>query len=346
MRCIYKLLLLHFLLISAACATAQDFTFSQFYEAPLLRNPSLAGVFDGDVRLSGVFRNQWQSVTVPYQTTAASAEMKFPIYQQNDWLTVGMQVTNDEAGDIKLRRTALLPVLNYHKSLGGNYDNYLSLAFMGGPVSNQFDPTKLRMDDQFVNGEFDPNNPTQTFERTGFSYWDASAGLTYNAGFGEDSKYYIGAAMFHLNNPKVAFYTNNDDVFLKRKYAFNAGLSTPTSDINNLVLFADYFVQGGNKQFLGGALYGIDIAERYYDDDDQKLSLYLGGAYRWNDAVIPTVKLNMYNLGVGMSYDVNISQLKTASQFRGGFELTLSYKAKFTSRSANSDRVKCVGIKF
>jgi len=32
-------------------AIAQDLAFSQFFEAPLLRNPSLAGIFTGDYRI-------------------------------------------------------------------------------------------------------------------------------------------------------------------------------------------------------------------------------------------------------------------------------------------------------
>lgn len=53
---------------------AQDAHFSQFFEAPLLRNPSLAGLFAGDIRIQGVYRNQWASVTVPYQTGSFNAE--------------------------------------------------------------------------------------------------------------------------------------------------------------------------------------------------------------------------------------------------------------------------------
>ena len=32
-------------------ASAQDIHFSQFFETPLLRNPALAGIFTGDIRL-------------------------------------------------------------------------------------------------------------------------------------------------------------------------------------------------------------------------------------------------------------------------------------------------------
>ena len=49
---------------------AQDIHFSQFSETPLLRNPALAGIFSGDLRIQAVYRNQWNSVTVPYQTSS------------------------------------------------------------------------------------------------------------------------------------------------------------------------------------------------------------------------------------------------------------------------------------
>src|SRR6188768_749359 len=57
-------------------ASSQDIHFSQIFETPLLRNPALAGLFTGDVRIQSVYRNQWNSVTVPYQTTSLSGEFK------------------------------------------------------------------------------------------------------------------------------------------------------------------------------------------------------------------------------------------------------------------------------
>ncbi|SIS79417.1 type IX secretion system membrane protein, PorP/SprF family [Filimonas lacunae] len=319
----------------------QDYTFSQFNELPMLRNPALAGVFNGDLRISGAWRNQWQSVTVPYQTGAMSAEVKFPMKDWNDWITVGLQATYDVAGDIKLKRTSILPVINYHKSISGNSDDYLSLAFMGGPVNSQFDPTKLKLDDQFQGGTYDPTTPTsQVFDRTGFNYWDASTGLTYSSGFAEKGRYYLGVGLFHLNRPKVAFYTQNSNVYLERKFGFNAGATIPTSDFNRVVLYGDYFMQGGNRQFLGGILYGNDLIQNY--DDENVFSLYFGGYYRWNDALIPVIKMEMFDWSVGLSYDVNVSKLKTASNMKGGFELTATYKCKFTHRSEEANSVRCV----
>ncbi len=332
-------------LLLASNAMAQDLSFSQFYEKPLLRNPALAGVFDGDIRVAGIFRNQWQSVTVPYQTGALSVEMKFPVGNANDYLTLGLQTTYDVAGDIKLKRTQILPVINFHKSLNEDYDSYLSVAFMGGAVNSQFDVSKLKLDDQYVAGAFSASNPTQqVFSNTGVTYWDMATGLTYSQGFGDNGSWYLGAALFHFNKPKVAFYTNNQTTTLLNKFTVNGGLTAPTSDANRIVLFGDYSQQGGSNQFCGGALYGTDLVQEY--DGDDKVSLYLGAFYRWKDALVPIVKLDYYNTAVGLSYDVNVSKLKTASQLRGGFELSLSYRGKFLGRSLAGEKMRCVKFIF
>jgi hypothetical protein len=52
---------------------AQHIHFSQFSETPLLRNPALAGIFYGDFRVQAVFRNQWSSVTVPFENSSLNA---------------------------------------------------------------------------------------------------------------------------------------------------------------------------------------------------------------------------------------------------------------------------------
>jgi type IX secretion system PorP/SprF family membrane protein len=334
-----RIVLCCWLMLMAITGFTQDLSFSQFYEKPLLRNPALAGVFTGDVRISGVHRSQWQSVTVPFQTSGVSAEVKFPL-RWDDWITIGIQATHDVAGDIKMKRTQLLPVVNYHKALSGNKDDFLSLAFMAGPVNSQFDPTKLRMGDQFVNGAFDPNaTSAQVFSRSAFTYWDAGAGLTFNSGFGEDSRYYFGAGVFHFNRPKVAFYTNNSTTTLQNKYVINAGVNHATSEINRFIMFGDLFLQGGHRQLLAGVLYQTELARNY--DEEKALNFSLGAFYRWNDAFIPVVKMEVYSVSFGLSYDVNVSKLKTASNWRGGFELTASYVAPFRSRSLEADKVRC-----
>src|SRR5688572_6972039 len=93
------------LLLLFACTistSAQDIHFSQFFETPLLRNPSLAGIFTGDYRIQMVYRDQWRSVTDGYKTASVNGEYKLPIGKSTDFLTIGGQVLFDRAGTAAL----------------------------------------------------------------------------------------------------------------------------------------------------------------------------------------------------------------------------------------------------
>jgi type IX secretion system PorP/SprF family membrane protein len=322
--------------LSGIKLNGQDFTFSQFQEMPLLRNPAIAGLFSGDIRIQSAYRSQWLSVTTPYKTMAISAETKIPAKYQDDFFTASLLVTNDVAGDSRLSRLQILPSINFLKSINDN-NGYIALGFIGGLVQSQFDPTKLTFDDQFQNGSFNPLNPTsQTFSKTSITYFDASVGMSYSDRIGENTKFYLGGAYFHANKPKVSFL--DDKVLLKPRSVINAGLSIETSEYDNFYIFGDYISQAGNRQGLMGLMYSHIIGE-YMEDDN--VSLSLGAFYRWGDAVIPAIKLNMYKVSLGISYDMNVSKLSRASQLRGGYEFTASYRSFLNIRNTSLNKVKC-----
>src|SRR5258706_9402663 len=102
-------------------AYAQDLHFSQFFEAPLLRNPALAGIFTGDYRIQGVYRDQWNSFTSAYRTGSLNGEYKLPVGRTDDFLTLGMQILYDKAGSAGLTSTQVFPAINYNKSLSNKH---------------------------------------------------------------------------------------------------------------------------------------------------------------------------------------------------------------------------------
>src|SRR5689334_9758797 len=143
MRMNCRKLLVALCLCSTQSLVAQDIHLSQFYETPILRNPALIGLFNGDYRIQAVYRNQWNSVTIPYQTGTLSAELKFPVGSSEDFVTAGIQFTYDRAGTARLQSVQALPAVNYHKSLSQDKNMFLSVGFTGGIVQRQFDATKL-----------------------------------------------------------------------------------------------------------------------------------------------------------------------------------------------------------
>lgn len=304
---------------------SQDIHFSQFFETPLWRNPSLAGIFEGDIRVKAVYRDQWNSITNAYKTGSLDAEFKMPVGKNNDFITTGLQVIYDKAGTIGWTSTHVLPVLNYHKSLSNDRNQYLSLGFMGGLVQRRIDLSKVTTNSQYDNGGLG-----ETFSNTQYMYADGSVGLSYNSTLGYDvnNNFFIGAAYHHFNRPKNSFY-RNAGIETHPKWVFSAGLRFGVSDYAYMTIQADQSMQGGFQETVGGAMYGLKIGD---DAENPAYTIHAGAFLRWNDALIPVIKLDYNPFSVAISYDVNISKLKPSSYGRGGFELSVSYTGFRKSR--------------
>jgi type IX secretion system PorP/SprF family membrane protein len=333
-------LLFTFLILCLTKSMAQDIHFSQFSDTPLLRNPALAGLFSGDLRIQAVYRNQWNSVTVPYQTSSINAEYKLPVGNGDDFLTIGGAILYDKAGTIALTSTNVSPVLNYHKSLSAERNMYLSAGFTAGIVQKKLDWSKITTNSQFNGSNFDPilgNGETNL--NNNYLYFDGSAGLSFNAQVTDnpDNNFYLGIAYNHFNQSAKASFYSNSDVKLIPKWVFSAGLKMSVNDYSYVTFHGDHSTQGPFTETIGGLLYSLKL-------DDPEVPHYVisaGGFLRWNDAFIPVVKLEISPLTIALSYDVNVSQLKAASQSKGGFELSLSYQKFIDLNSSSREAVRC-----
>ena len=73
---------------------------------------------------------------------------------------------------------------------------------------------------------------------------------------------------------------------------------------------------------------------RYYFKDDSKYTGYIrrsclgiGAYYRYQDAVIVNLLLELGQYAIGFSYDINTSALTKVSTLRGGPELTIRFNS-------------------
>lgn len=321
--------------------TAQDIHFSQFFEAPLLRNPSLAGIFNGDIRVQGVYRNQWASVTVPYKTGSFNMEYKAPIGSGDDFITTGLQLVYDKAGTINFTTTNVLPAVNYHKSLNGDKSTYLSLGFMGGVVQRRLDRSKMTTNKQYDANGYNPALADgETFINSNYSYLDGSVGMSFNSAISADNpedNYFVGLAYHHFNRPRNSFY-QRPNIELNPKWVASAGVRFTTGETTYMTLQADHTIQGTARETIGGAMYSMRVGNNY---DNPEYTLHVGGFLRWEDAFIPVVKLDYQPYSIALSYDVNISQLKTSSQGQGGLELSITYAGFFDRDNSSKNAVRC-----
>ena len=312
---------------------SQDIHFSQFFQAPLLRNPSLAGIYTGDIRVQAVYRDQWNSVTNAYKTASLDGEYKMPVGKLNDFVTVGMQLLYDRAGTIAWTSTYVYPAINYHKSLSAEKNRYLSLGFMGGVVQRRIDRSRVT-----TNSTYDNGSDGEYFNDASYLYADGSVGMSYNSDLNNNpnNNYFLGVAYHHFNRPNESFY-RNANIELFPKWVFSGGIRFGISDYGYITVQADHSMQGTYTETVAGAMYGLKIGG---DHDHPDYTIHAGSFLRWNDAIIPALKLDYNPFSVTVSYDVNISKLKPSSYGRGGYEISISYIG-FRENNSSLDAVRC-----
>jgi len=314
---------------------AQDIHFSQFYQAPLFVNPAMTGAFTGDVRASLHYKDQWANVGSPYKTYAFSYDMVL-MKEKFDAANLGAGITvfNDIAGDTKMGTTQIN--LSAAGIVPVNENNNVSAGLQVGFAQRSMDDGDTRWNSQYVNGNYNANvnsGEVVTFDNTGF--WDLSGGLSWNFIRNESEIAAIGGiranagiAFFHLNRPKQEFYTFLDDDRLYSKMIVHAGAFISLKNMQNIAILPSVFFQ---KQ---GPVKEIDFGTmvRYTLKEDSEVmgiaketAVSIGGYYRVGDAIVPAIMLEVGNFGIGITYDVNVSDLNAVTSGKGGFEISLRY---------------------
>ena len=155
-----------------------------------------------------------------------------------------------------------------------------------------------------------------------WSYGDASRYTSAN-----DQKHInAGISLAHFNSPGYSFIST-DAGDLDWKWTANAnsliGISNSLYSVGPSVLFMQ---QGPLSEITFGMLF------KYKFKEESKYTGYVRGAaisagcyYRNKDAVIPFLLIELDAYSLGLSYDANISGLKTATAGRGGFEISIRF---------------------
>ncbi len=324
-------------LIMTLCVKGQDIHFSQFFEAPQSVNPSLTGFFEGSHRFILNYKDQWRALGSPYQTYAFSYDMGFnKAISETGYLALGSMIYNDVAGD--LRMSTLQAILNVAYHLYIDENQTIGGAISGGVGQKSLDISIAEWEDQYnVNkGGHDPNIQTgETMPFNNFLYPDLGFGFHYsirNEGSGRMSsndglRANIGISVHHVNSPKMRFYTNSDASRLYPRISGHGQSSIGISGTNLAICPGFFYYKQGPMQEI---YFGSNF--RYMLRESSKYTGFIGDAYftlggyhRFGDAAVLFSQLEINNLAIGISYDINVSRLRLATAGRGGIEFSLRY---------------------
>jgi len=304
------------------CSESQDIHFTQFYTSPLNLNPAMTGFFDGSQRFTLQNKTQWESVTVPFTTLSASYDL--PIlkrYLKHDLFGGGIVIDRDQEGDSKYGTTQVNLSLSYIRSLNRLNNQFVSFGIQVGAAQRSIDYTQLIFDSQWDGTSFNPalsNN--EQFNIRNFFFFDLSAGSYWSLLQHNGNSFNAGISLFHINEPRQSLL-GDDDVRLARKLLINGNEQLVVTSKIKLIPGILIMQQGTyNEIDLGSMIKFIrSPAEVNY------LALSCGMYYRVGDAFNLIAGLDYRDWSLGVSYDINSSNLVPASHNRGGLELTLMY---------------------
>jgi len=316
------------LCVASTVLQGQDIHFAQYYNSTLNLNPALTGVFSSDYRFTGNYRSQWESVPVPYMTFSGAFEQKF--YSEaleNSYFSGGFLFNYDQAGDSKLSLTNLGVSGSY--SLQMSETMFMTAGAHLGIAQRAFRTGDLTFDSQFDGEQFNPNLPKESFDDTSLLGLDISSGLNVRLQpedadpLEKRSKLDFGGAVFHINQPNQSF-NDDDKIQLFRRYSFYALGTLMLSNSFDVVLMGTSQFQGSYQENVVGGGGRIFIVKQ----KAKELAVQLGASYRFGDfgdAVIPHFEVLIKQWKVGVSYDVNTSELQIATDRRGGPEISVQY---------------------
>jgi type IX secretion system PorP/SprF family membrane protein len=297
---------------------AQDPLFSQFYANPIYTNPAFAGS-SGNIRTCLIARDQYSALRNNYRSAAVSVDAQ--INALNGGL--GTMATMDVSGDGFLTTTTFSAVYAYSVALSRKVT--MRAGIQASYYQRVYDFNQFKFGDQIDDqlGFVFPTAENRGSERIKLPNFGTGILLYSN-------KLYGGFAVHNITEPNQSFYnktSSNEEFKLPRRYTVHAGaniyLTKARYEEQNVILSPNIlYLQQRNFNQLNLGFYV------------KKQALTAGLWYRQTskngDAVIMMVGVKLPKFRIGYSYDITISDARTATQ--GSHELSMAFEIKPTKK--------------
>lgn len=314
-----RLLVIASVLIGSVAVHAQDYHLTHYDAAKIYLNPAMTGMFDGYYRIHANYRNQWSAVSRnPFQTAAVAFDMPVKRY---GW---GAQLMNSRAGIGNFNELSLTVSGAYDLQCDKRNIHHVAFGMSVTGVQKSVDMGRLTWHNQYAptSNSFDPTVPSgESSAQVEKDYnMMINAGLLYYyAKEGSRINPFVGFSASNLNQPNESFFGYTSK--LPIHYILHTGARIGISE--RLVLNPRflYMMQTNDREMTYGLLANIYLP-------NQDAYVIVGPTIRNKDAAIMEVGLKLGQFTYRLSYDVNISTLKPATNNRGGIEFSLIYIAK------------------
>lgn len=309
-------------------AFSQEVQFSLFDNAPLLLNPANTGNFWGDWRISGIYRNQ-ATHTKPYSSAYIGFDRSFYIFKQK--IGAGLYFLNDNAGEGKLSHNKLYASMAYAREIS---NNHISIGFQAGFVYGSIKNWDIYNPET---GIHDLENPDPDFQGD-ISYLDINAGISWKRSiliFEPEA----GFAVNHINKSKNSFIGSED----QRETLKTLLYTRIKTKFNDRIYIVPKFLLS-MKDASSVTILGTDLGYNLQGNLSTVKNIYIGAYIR--DGLANEINsfslvlgTTVSRMGIGISYDTNLSEFGKDMGSMGAFEISFIYRS--ISTVLNSYSIPC-----
>lgn len=319
------------LLLLPAVSFGQDYIYSQFYNAPLYLNPALTGQFSGDMRLNGLYRNQWTGLSSDFSYFSASAD--FNLHKISSG--IGIIFNRSTEGTAYLVKNNI--AASYAYIIDGD-DFTLSFGMQAGITNQKLNWDKLVFGDQIdISAGYIPGSVSAA-ERPSVDsryYLDVHAGTNMVIG-----KLMFGLAAHHINRPdeSLAGFQAKLPMRISGNVSYKITLIPDEYDRDGSYIIPSVvaYRQQNVQSFSAGLQYkyaGINAGLWYRND----------GKSAGKDAIVLSVIFDIFNrrtngekFRIGLSHDATTSKINYTNT-GGTTEIGVGYE-KYFKDSAGAGR--------
>lgn len=341
----HKLLYISFLLsiLVAQKSWAQDPSFSQFYNARLYLNPAFAGTEENAI-VSATYRTQWNQLDGGYQSSQVTAVLPIRvdkgIQPRGHIGGLGVSVYKDQAGpNGSFRNLGGNLTFGYDIPMDVKRTQHLVFGLQTGFGQRSLSPEGYQWGSTYnpSTGQFD--GASNGLALNDKAYFDVSGGVLWQYAperkdvYYEKSTHYgkrltalegasLGVSAYHLNTPETSFLTDGEDalpILLKSHGSLVLGVTDRLFISGSAV----GLLQGEAHQVNVGSFLTYRIVSMHALEQTM---LRVGGWYRVQDAYVATAELQLPNIHLGFSYDMNTTAINAISNPLTTYEIFAAFR--------------------
>lgn len=316
-------------LVIVKTSNAQDHHFSQYDATYQYLNPALTGMSWDETfewRANTSYRSQWGALaTKPFTNQLVAFDMPYKEFG------VGGLIYNNRAGTGHLNTFNFMLSGAYEITIDPSNIHNLYGGLQLGILHRNLQVSELMFDSQYSyeDGTYDAsiasgeNIPDKSILR-----FDANMGFFYKYfDKTKDWSPHGGLSLYHGTKPNESFTSLKQRIPIR--WMFSGGCDYKVNDMFIVTPGILFMYEAKATDFVIGSMGKYDIKDTDY-------KAVFGLSYRYKDAIIVHAGLQWQSLVFRMSYDLNVSYLRTYTHLKGGLEFSLVYyfyKQKDISRT-------------